>query len=63
MIWMFVILAIVRLAQLLLVGAFAAGHQWCLTAFFVITVLLALIDLVMFVTVIVTDKELERREP
>ena len=60
---LFIILAIVRLAQLLLVGAFAAGHQWCLTAFFVITVLLALIDLVMFVTVIVTDKELERREP
>ena len=63
MIWMFFILAIVRLAQVLLVGAFAAGHQWCLTAFFVITVLLALIDLVMFVTVIVTNKELERREP
>lgn len=60
---LFFILAIIRLAQLLLVGAFAAGHQWCLTAFFVITVLLALIDLVMFVTVIVTDKELERREP
>ena len=60
---LFFILAIIRLAQLLLVGAFAAGHQWCLTAFFVITVALALVDLVMFVTVIVTDKELERREP
>ena len=60
---LFFILAIVRLAQLLLVGAFAAGHQWCLTAFFVVTVLLAVVDLVLFVIVVVTNKEIERREP
>ena len=59
---LFFILAIVRLAQLLLVGAFAEGHQWCLTAFFVVTVLLAVVDLVIFITVLVTNKEIERRE-
>lgn len=60
---LFIILAVVRLAQLLLVGAFAAGHQWCLTAFFVVTVILAVADLVMFITVHITNKEVERREP
>ena len=59
---LFIILAIVRLAQLLLVGAFAEGQQWCLTAFFVVTVLLAVVDLVIFITVLVTNKEIERRE-
>lgn len=60
---LFIILAVVRLAQLLLVGAFAAGHQWCLTAFYVVTALLAVADLVMFVTVLVANREIERREP
>lgn len=60
---LFIILAVVRLAQLLLVGAFAAGHQWCLTAFFVVTVILAVADLVIFITVHITNKEVERREP
>ena len=60
---LFIILAVVRLAQLLLVGAFAAGHQWCLTAFFVVTVILAVADIVMFITIHTTNKELERREP
>lgn len=60
---LFIILAVVRLAQLLLVGAFAAGHQWCLTAFFIVTVILAVADLVMFITVHITNKEVERREP
>ena len=60
---LFIILAVVRLAQLLLVGAFAEGHQWCLTAFFIVTVILAVADLVMFITVHITNKEVERREP
>ena len=60
---LFIILAVVRLAQLLLVGAFAAGNQWCLTAFYVVTALLAVADLVMFITVHITNKEVERREP
>lgn len=60
---LFIILAIVRLAQLLLVGAYAEGHQWCLTAFFVVTAVLAVADLVMFVTILITNRELERKEP
>ena len=59
----FLLLAIVKVAQLLLVGAFAAGHQWCLTVFFVVTGLAALIDLVLGVTVIITNREIDRREP
>ncbi len=60
---LFIILAVVRMAQLLLVGAYAKGHQWCFTAFIIVTVLLAVVDLVMFITVHTTNKELERREP
>lgn len=59
----FLLLAIVKVAQLLLVGAFAAGHQWCLTAFFVVTGIAAALDLVLGVTVIITNREIDRREP
>lgn len=59
----FLLLAIVKVAQLLLVGAFAAGHQWCLTAFFVITGIACLIDLVFWIVVIITHREIDRREP
>ena len=56
------LLALIKLAQLLLVGAFAAGHQWCLTAFFVVTGLAVLVDLVLDVTIIITNREIDRRE-
>ena len=57
------ILAVLKVAQLLLVGAFAAGHAWCLTAFFVITGVACLVDLVLWVVVIITHREIDRREP
>ena len=60
---LFIILSIVRLAQLALVLAFVKGHQWCLTAFIIVTALLAVADIVMFITIHTTNKELERREP
>lgn len=60
---LFIILAVVRLAQVLLVGAYVEGHQWCLTAFFVVSALLFVADLVMSITVHLTNKEVERREP
>ncbi|MBQ8959442.1 MAG: hypothetical protein IJ057_13240 [Bacteroidales bacterium] len=63
MVLIFFLLALIKVAKLLLVGAFAAGHQWCLTAFFVVTALAALIDLVMGVTVLITNREIDRREP
>lgn len=60
---LFIILTIVRLVQLVLVLAFANGHQWCLTAFIIVTALLAVADIVMFISIHTTNKELERREP
>ncbi|MBQ8959493.1 MAG: hypothetical protein IJ057_13505 [Bacteroidales bacterium] len=59
----FFFLALIKVVQLLLVGAFAEGHQWCLTAFFIVTGLAALIDLVLGVTIIITNREIDRREP
>lgn len=59
----FFLLALIKFVQLLLVGAFAAGHLWCLTAFFVVTGLAALVDLVLAVTIIITNREIDRREP
>lgn len=61
--FVFFLLALIKLAQLLLVGAFAAGHQWCLTAFFVVTGLAALVDFALAVTIIITNREIDRREP
>lgn len=60
---LFILLSIFRLAQLLLVLGFAKGQQWCLTAFIIVTALLAVADIVMFITIHTTNKELERREP
>ena len=59
----FFLLALIKAAQLLLVGAFAAGHEWCLTAFFVVTALAAAVDLVFGITILVTNREIDRREP
>lgn len=63
MTFFFFLLALIKLVQLLLVGAFAAGHQWCLTAFFVVTGLAAVLDLVFGITIVVTNREIERRKP
>ena len=60
---LFIILSIVRLAQLLFVLGFANGHKWCLVAFIIVTALLAVADIVMFITIHTTNKQLERREP
>lgn len=60
---LFILLSIFRLAQLLLVLGFANSHKWCLTAFIIVTALLAAADIVMFITIHTTNKELERREP
>ena len=60
---LFIILSIIRIVQLLLVLAYTYGHHWCLTAFIVVTALLFVADLTMFITVTVTNKEIERREP
>lgn len=57
---LFLIITLVHLAQLLLVVAYAAGHQWCLPVFFFIAVLLFLFDFVVFLTVYLTNKQIER---
>ncbi|MBQ8958104.1 MAG: hypothetical protein IJ057_06335 [Bacteroidales bacterium] len=60
---LFIILSIIRIAQQLLVLAYSFGYHWCLTAFVVVTALLFVADLVIFITIHTTTKELERREP
>lgn len=60
---LFIILAVIRLAQLLLFAGYAIGHSWCLVAFIAITGFLLVADLVIYITIHVTNKQIERREP
>ena len=60
---LFIVLAIFRLAQLLLFSGYAVGRNWCLVAFIAITALLFIADIVIFITIHVTIKQNERREP
>lgn len=60
---LFIVLAIFRLAQLLLFAGYAVGRNWCLVAFIAITALLFIADIVIFITIHVTIKQNERREP
>lgn len=63
MILIFFLLALIKVVQLLLVAAFAAGHAWCLTAFFVVTCMAALLDLLLGIAIIVAYHRTERSEP
>ena len=60
---LFIILSIVRLAQLLLFVGYAVGRNWCMVAFIAVTSFLFIADLVIFITIHVTIKQNERREP
>lgn len=60
---LFIILSIVRLAQLMLFAGYAVGRNWCLVAFIAVTSFLFIADIVIFITIHTTNKELERREP
>lgn len=59
---LFIVLAIFRLAQLLLFAGYAVGRNWCLVAFISITALLFIADIVIFITIHLTNKQIERSE-
>lgn len=60
---LFIVLAIFRLAQLLLFAGHAVGRNWCLVAFLAITGFLLIADIVIFITIHFTNKQIERSEP
>lgn len=60
---LFIVLAIFRLAQLLLFAGYAVGRNWCLVAFLAITAFLFIADIVIFITIHFTNKQIERSEP
>jgi hypothetical protein len=60
---LFIVLAIIRLAQLLLFAGYAVGRNWCLVAFLAITAFLLIADIVIFITIHFTNKQIERSEP
>lgn len=60
---LFIVLAIIRLAQLLLFAGYAVGRNWCLVAFLAITGFLFIADIVIFITIHFTNKQIERSEP
>lgn len=65
MVLLFVIIALVRVAQVALVCVYANNpvHQWAFVAFIVITAILFLVDMVMIITFNSANKDIERKMP
>ena len=56
----FAILAALRVFQIAMFAAYAAGHRWCLAAFLAVTGLMLATDLTMLATILATHRDIDK---